>query len=46
MNNMAQINNIKSKIQIKEEELTKKESDIDVKMKQTQKKEEELNKKV
>ena len=42
---MAQINNIKSTIQIKEESLTKRESNIDEKMKLIQKKEEELTKK-
>ena len=36
---MAQINNIKSKIQIIEEALTKRESNIDEKMKLIQKKE-------
>ena len=42
---MAQINNIKSKIQLKEEFLTKKESELDMKMIQIKKKEEELLKK-
>ena len=42
---MAQINNIKSKIQIIEEALTKRESNIDEKMKLIQKKEQELTQK-
>ena len=42
---MAQIDNIKSKIQQKEEFLTKKESELDMKMIQIRKKEEELLKK-
>ena len=41
---MAQINNIKSKIQIKEELLTKKESVLDMKLNEINQKEEELKK--
>ena len=42
---MAQINNIKSKIQLKEELLTQRESSLDHKLNQIYQKEEELKKK-